>query len=552
LLDDTPEAVETAILTTPEFQPDVVDLVPLARAHRTLFVDTIVPEYYPEVVEEAAVVESPVEEAPFAAEPSVRPFFVDAIVPEYYPVAAKEPDAIEVKDDIVVLIPAHPVFAEIPLLDRIIPEVHAAQIQLTAKSPLVLTAAAPTVAVALPTLGGAETSASRQPAPANMQRKPLILAGVIAASLALIGVGIWSQLPSAAPVDAAAIPEVATVQVEEPVAISVPVPVPATVELVEAAPSIPQIEIVDFGVTPDASVAVQSPAAEPAPPTQATPEPLSVAVAADAVPLPVQPAPEPPAEETVAATAGAPVLRGRVLSPGDAAQIYAATGVWQRAPRFVDVPSETSTDGLIIPFSETVPARVAQPLVPPSNDLATDLSFLAPALPPAADVEFPRGEDGFILATPEGTLTPEGAVVIAGAPDLNLRLRPVLTDADLARMALLAPAPEGVVIIAGRPDVVPPLRPANATLPEPEEDQPDAIAQQSATQEAATPGGVALSSLQAGPTPDLTATADPAFRRDGGGRVEYLVIVWQPSRTGGSSRRGGGSHAKPATRSAEQ
>ncbi|MEL6684641.1 MAG: hypothetical protein AAFQ00_05075, partial [Pseudomonadota bacterium] len=72
----------------------------------------------------------------------------------------------------------------------------------------------------------------------------------------------------------------------------------------------------------------------------------------------------------------------------------------------------------------------------------------------------------------------EGALVFAGLPDLAITPRPTLDQADLDRMALLAPAPEGVVIIPGRPDFATPLRPANAALPAADEtaDEAEAIA----------------------------------------------------------------------------
>ena len=178
------------------------------------------------------------------------------------------------------------------------------------------------------------------------------------------------------------------------------------------------------------------------------------------------------------------------------------------------MPGTTSTDGLIVPVSETVPDRLVQPSAPLTDNLDTDLSFLAPADPPPADVAFPVDDDGFILATPEGTLTPEGAVVFAGAPDLTIRLRPELSDADIARMAMLAPAPEGVVIVAGRPDVLHPLRPATAALPPAADEEPETDSPTAQQQVAPTPGGVALSALQddSDETDAALNTARPASR----------------------------------------
>jgi hypothetical protein len=112
-------------------------------------------------------------------------------------------------------------------------------------------------------------------------------------------------------------------------------------------------------------------------------------------------------------------------------------------------------------------------------------------------VTFARDADGFILATEEGTVTPEGALVFAGLPDLAITPRPELSQADLERFALLAPAPEGVVIIPGTPAVVPPLRPAEAALPETDEAPEDTtVASAIPAPEAPTPGGVGLGGLE--------------------------------------------------------
>jgi hypothetical protein len=133
----------------------------------------------------------------------------------------------------------------------------------------------------------------------------------------------------------------------------------------------------------------------------------------------------------------------------------------------------------------------------------SDLSFIALATPPAPDVTFARDADGFILATEEGTVTPEGALVFAGLPDLAITPRPELSQTDLDRMALLAPAPEGVVIVSGSPAIVPPLRPADAALPETEEDpavdETDvdvAVAAATSAPAEPTPGGVGLGGLE--------------------------------------------------------
>ena len=227
----------------------------------------------------------------------------------------------------------------------------------------------------------------------------------------------------------------------------------------------------DTGETPvDAPVIIAEPVQDPAPAVTET----ELAVIA----------PEPPTPSVL----GAPIAPGQVLSPDEADRFYAATGVWLRAPRFFDEPTGVIAQDFTPPAQITAPARIAQPDLP-RDDFETDLSFLAPPDPPAPEVIFARDENGFIQATPEGTLTPEGALVFAGLPELAITLRPALSADDVARMALLAPAPEGVVIVTGAPDVVPPLRPENAVLPDTQE---ETIATAPQT---ASPGGVGLGGL---------------------------------------------------------
>lgn len=157
---------------------------------------------------------------------------------------------------------------------------------------------------------------------------------------------------------------------------------------------------------------------------------------------------------------------GRVLSPSEADRIYAATGVWQRAPR---LPLEPRSETLTLPMPQIEPrlAALALPVLPDTTTLAPDLALIAPSNPPAAGTDFERDADGFILATPEGTLTPNGALVFAGSPPKRPPLRPAAAaPADLTTGDKLPDTPEGVIVIAGRPSKVPPLRPADATLPE--------------------------------------------------------------------------------------
>ncbi len=416
-------------------------------------------------------------------------------------------EAIEVSP-VVALVPENPELFVPALFDTIIAEVHPQ----AAQAPKATLRAAPDAgSINAPKLGVIAPTANRDSAPTQTGRSkaPLIIA--VAASLAVIVGGvIWSQQqattePTAQ--EASLAPDVATAIAENVATPQIaPTPDEPVVATLEAGPIIPEVSITDFGVDDTDGGAL--PAFTEATTAQTGTAPSRTLFAAPDQPLAAvqnPPAPEPapaPAPEVAQASVGAPVLRGTVLSPADAERIYAATGVWQRSPRFLDVPSGVIAFDFQSPESYEAPSRVSQPQVPPLTGLETDLSFLAPADPPPATAVFARDESGFIQATPEGTLTPDGALVIAGLPDLVINPRPDLTQEQLDRMALLAPAPEGVDLIAGSPDVIPPLRPANAQLPTVIEE---------AVAEAATPDTSAITQ----PTPGSVGIAGLELQNDG-------------------------------------
>ncbi|MGJ8588201.1 MAG: hypothetical protein ACSHXW_08600 [Yoonia sp.] len=435
--------------------------------------------------------------------------WVDRIPAEYH-----APDVPEIVTQPPV--PAEIILAKPVLVDLVIPEHHRKAKKKT-KSPLVAVfggpkVAAPSVSVGIPT-PKAEAApvtpeanrptapqASRPTATPETNKRPALIAAGLAAAVLVLGGVIWSQQ---GPVETAAIPPTTQVTAEQTPAEPqvVTQAAPQAVPLAEVGPEIAEIVIPEFAApqTRDSDLA----AIGTEPPAERSTPPAEIAVAeADAPLTAVQAPPAPPAEETAQAAVGAPVLRGQVLSPDEADRIYEVTGVWQRAPRFFDVPSGAIPLEFDRPAGTTAPEQITQPEMAQLDGFATDLSFIAPANPPAPDVTFARDADGFILATEEGTVTPEGAIVFAGLPDLVITPRPELSQSDLDRMALLAPAPEGVVIISGTPAVVPPLRPADAALPQTEEtpvDESDvdaAVAAVTSEPAAPTPGGVGLGGLE--------------------------------------------------------
>lgn len=181
---------------------------------------------------------------------------------------------------------------------------------------------------------------------------------------------------------------------------------------------------------------------------------------------PVQGA-EPSLEAEVATTVPSPSLpivrapQGRVLSPAEADRIYAATGVYQRAPRLPITPRETTLET----FNQALAMPAVSPMAPlefdGSGNFVADAVLDAPSNPPPAGTRYLRDLRGFILAMPDGVVTPEGALLFAGSPDILPPARPGTPEPALTPVASQPEVidPDAFRLIGGRPPIVPPLRP---------------------------------------------------------------------------------------------
>ena len=165
--------------------------------------------------------------------------------------------------------------------------------------------------------------------------------------------------------------------------------------------------------------------------------------------------------------------RGTVLSPEEAQRIYAATGVWQKAPRIPQIPRTTSLDEMVLGAATSGVTRVPPSPLASASSVAGDAVIATPVDPPAPDATFNFNADGQVIATPQGALTPDGILVIAGRPALNPPTRPGTVAPEVTpqdQLAAVIPeeaapiedAPEGVIIIAGRPAIEPPVRTGTA------------------------------------------------------------------------------------------
>ena len=198
--------------------------------------------------------------------------------------------------------------------------------------------------------------------------------------------------------------------------------------------------------------------------TQIAADPASVPEVAAAVPPETQAADA----SDVLTVPNAPT-GGQVLSPEEATRIYAATGVWQRAPRIPVNPRTTTLDDMILGMAPASVTRVPASPLASASSISGDALIATPIDPPAPDTTFNFGADGLIVATPQGNVTPDGILVIAGAPPLNPPTRPgtiapEVTPQDQIAAVIpdaatpLTDAPEGVIVIAGRPAIEPPVR----------------------------------------------------------------------------------------------
>ncbi len=226
---------------------------------------------------------------------------------------------------------------------------------------------------------------------------------------------------------------------------------------------------------------------------------------------------------------------GTPISPAEAERIYAATGVWLRAPRMAYLPKTETSDDVVIPAID--PVTIGTDAVALPATFAPDRPILSPSNPPAPGTTFPRDENGFILATPEGTVMPDGVMVYARKPDLIPPLRPatLAPNATTENSAVTTDAPNP---LAGfrpklRPDTLaekiereslggftndelaalrPKVRPAGLVPPAPQPDPnvDDAVASALATAPSNDVAAIAAAIASSSPPPSTLNNATSA------------------------------------------
>lgn len=106
-------------------------------------------------------------------------------------------------------------------------------------------------------------------------------------------------------------------------------------------------------------------------------------------------------------------------TPDEARQRYAATGIWPSAPTPPEEPGAGNLDTFYQTSIDTDVTFEDAVALPRAASLAPDQAPARPALPPPPGRTFELDERGFVRATPEGTLTPEGVRVRSGPPPVR-------------------------------------------------------------------------------------------------------------------------------------
>ncbi|MEL6888818.1 MAG: hypothetical protein AAFO86_08920 [Pseudomonadota bacterium] len=114
------------------------------------------------------------------------------------------------------------------------------------------------------------------------------------------------------------------------------------------------------------------------------------------------PAPQPPEELDAAA------LEAR----------YAVTGIWPKAPEVPNAPPLIPLEDFYLTSIDPVSPALDAVALPRAETLQTDNPLPEVANPAAPGTNFARDDDGFLIPTPEGTLSPDGYTVFLGPPPL--------------------------------------------------------------------------------------------------------------------------------------
>lgn len=108
--------------------------------------------------------------------------------------------------------------------------------------------------------------------------------------------------------------------------------------------------------------------------------------------------------------------QSEVLTSEEAQATYAATGIWQRTPSEPGLPTQVTLEDIYVASIDTDVQQFDAVALPAVDGYGTDYAMLSPASPAAAGTEFTLDDRGLVIATPQGSLNPDGIAIYSGQP----------------------------------------------------------------------------------------------------------------------------------------
>ncbi len=98
---------------------------------------------------------------------------------------------------------------------------------------------------------------------------------------------------------------------------------------------------------------------------------------------------------------------------------YAVSGIWPVAPDVPSPPPLVDLDDLYVTSIDPINPNFDAVALPALTTEGHDLDLLAPASPAPAGTVFNLNDRGLVVATPEGSMNPDGVLVFAGQPPVR-------------------------------------------------------------------------------------------------------------------------------------
>ncbi|MBW4707790.1 hypothetical protein KX928_08325 [Roseobacter sp. YSTF-M11] len=126
---------------------------------------------------------------------------------------------------------------------------------------------------------------------------------------------------------------------------------------------------------------------------------------------------------------------------------YAVTGIWPHAPEVPQPPALVDIEDLYVTSIDPIEPAFDAVALPPASGFEGDITLEDPGTPAAAGTVFALDQRGLVTASPEGTISPDGIKIFAGAPPA----RPATFPQRDTPAALLSPVQTELAAFRPRP-----------------------------------------------------------------------------------------------------